>query len=294
MTPVSSTIVFMTSNHHIRGEPLQLFVTAEEQIAAQFVAARAAGEALTGFPGVIPATLADAYRVQDLAITQMSAPIGGWKVGRIFSPLAEKYDCNRLAGPILKRAIHVANAGERPTAFVYTGGFGAVEAEFLFRVGTPPPARQRRFSLEDAAAAIDCVHVGIEIASSPLATINELGPPVIITDFGNNNGLIVGPEIVDWRTNGFEHWDVVTAIDGLEVGRGAAYAFPDGPLGSVRFLLELLVERNIAVEKGTWISSGAISGVHDIRAGQHAEAQFGPDLQVACTLASVVRASSSA
>lgn len=279
----------MTSNHHNRGEPLQLFVTAEEQIAAQFVAARAAGEALAGFPGVIPATLADAYRVQDLAIAQMPAPIGGWKVGRIFSPLAEKYDCNRLAGPIFKHAIRMAGAGERPTGFVYAGGFGAVEAEFLFRVGTPPPPQQRKFSLEDAAAAIDSVHVGIEIASSPLATINELGPPVIIADFGNNNGLIVGPQIADWRTNGFEHWDVVTAIDGVEVGRGAAYAFPDGPLGSVRFLLELLVDRNITIEKGTWISSGAISGVHDIRPGQHAEARFGPEHHVACAVAAVTK-----
>ena len=34
--------------------------------------------------------------------------------------------------------------------------------------------------------------MGVEMAGSPLATINELGPTVVAADFGNNNGLILG------------------------------------------------------------------------------------------------------
>src|SRR3546814_1847543 len=67
------------------------------------------------------------------------------------------------------------------------------------RVGTPPPADQKRFTTEEATAHIDMVHLGIEIASSPLPTINDLGPTVTISDFGNNNGLVIGPAIADWR-----------------------------------------------------------------------------------------------
>ena len=36
----------------------------------------------------------------------------------------------------------------------------------------------------------------------------------------------------------------------------------------MRFLLELMAERGYVLAPGTWISSGAITGVHDVRVGQ--------------------------
>ena len=37
--------------------------------------------------------------------------------------------------------------------------------------------------------------IGIEIASSPLVNINDYGPAVVASDFGNNAGLLLGAEI---------------------------------------------------------------------------------------------------
>jgi 2-keto-4-pentenoate hydratase len=286
MTPVSNIINLLKVNP-LSGGPLQPIVLAEEKIAARFVAARAAGASLPGFPGGIPPTLADAYRVQDLAIAQIVGDIGGWKVGRIFPPLSEQYGSDRLAGPIFKKSICLADSLSTPTGQVFSGGFGAVEAEFLFHIGTAPKLGQIKFSLEEAASLVDRVHVGIEIASSPLAAINDLGPPVIISDFGNNNGLIVGSGIGGWQTCGFANWQVVTLIDGVEVGHGAASAFTDGPIGSVRFLMELLARRGVSLPPDTWVSTGAVSGVHDVVAGQSVEARFGSDMKVTCKVAAV-------
>src|SRR3546814_4680359 len=102
---------------------------------------------------------------------------------------------------------------------VFADGFAAAEAEFLLRVGTPPPADQKRFTTEEATAHIDMVHLGIEIASSPLPTINDLGPTVTISDFGNNNGLVIGPAIADWRGADIADWPVSLLINGREAGR---------------------------------------------------------------------------
>ena len=77
---------------------------------------------------------------------------------------------------------------------------------------------------------------------------------------------------------------VTTLIDGAEVGTGRAAAFPDGALGSVRFLFELMARRGIRLEAGQWISSGAITGVHDARPGQSVEARFNSGLSVRCSL----------
>lgn len=252
-------------------------------IAGRFLSARRQAVGLDLYPGDFPETLADAYAVQDAAVAAWGRPVLGWKVGRINPPHSDRFGADRLTGPIFTVANAGAN-GEGPDMPVFAEGFAAGEAEFLLRVGRAAPAGQARFTLDEAADLIDSVHVGIEIASSPLGSINKLGPVAIISDFGNNNGLVVGPAIPDWRSSGFEAWPVTTRIDGVEAGSGRASAFPDGAIGSARFLFELMAKRGIALTPGQWISSGAVSGVHDAAAGQRVEARFGDRFTVACRL----------
>ncbi len=254
-----------------------------DTIADRFLCARRSAEGLAEYPGEFPRSLADAYRIQDRAIAAWGRPVIGWKVGRILPPLSDQFGVDRLAGPIFASQIAAAN-GHEPEMPVFGRGFAAGEAEFLLRIGRTPPAGQDRFTLEEAADLIDAVHVGIEIASSPLGSINQLGPIAVISDFGNNNGLVIGAEIPDWRSSGFEQWEVSTLIDGIEAGTGRAASFPNGAIGSARFLFELMASRGIALLPGQWISSGAVSGVHDAAPGQRVEVLFGTEFRIACTL----------
>jgi 2-keto-4-pentenoate hydratase len=251
-------------------------------VADRFLGARRAAKPLYFYPGEFPQSLDEAYTIQDRAIAGWHKPVFGWKVGRIGEPFSRQYGAERLAGPIFD--VTVANDGDVPLLPVFDNGFAAAEAEFLLRLGQVPAPGKKRFELDEVAELIDAVHVGIEIASSPLAAINELGPVAIVSDFGNNNGLLVGPPIQNWRESGFEDWEVTTLIDGAEVGKGCAASFVDGAIGSARFLLELLARRGIAIQPGQWISSGAVSGVHEARAGQSIEARFGDDGIVTCSL----------
>ena len=251
-------------------------------IAGRFLAARRAAQGLEDYPGPLPQTLDGAYAIQDAAIAAWDRPVLGWKVGRVPPPLIERFGTDRLAGPIF--ITESALDGSGPEMPVFAEGFVAGEAEYLLRIGRTPPRGQDRFTLEETAALIEAVHVGIEIASSPLASINALGPVAVVSDFGNNNGLVVGPAIPDWRNSGFEDWPVTTRIDGVEAGSGRAAAFPDGALGAARFLFELMARRGIALEPAQWISSGAVSGVHDAAAGQTVEAVFDERFTVTCGL----------
>jgi 2-keto-4-pentenoate hydratase len=252
-------------------------------IADRFLSARRLAGRLDGYPGDFPATLDEAYAVQDAAIAAWGKPVLGWKVGRINPPLAERFGADRLTGPIFNVAFAGAGA-DSPDMPVFADGFAAGEAEFLLRIGKAPPVGQGRFTLDEAAELIDAVHIGIEIASSPLGSINQIGPIAVISDFGNNNGLVVGAEIPDWRSSGFEDWPVTTWIAGVKAGTGRASAFPDGAIGAARFLFELMAQRGIALTPGQWISSGAVSGVHDARPGHRVEARFAELYSVACTL----------
>ncbi|WP_420145613.1 2-keto-4-pentenoate hydratase [Sphingobium sp.] len=242
-------------------------------IADHFVSARRAATGFADYPGTPPATLEDGYAIQALALAQIADPVAGWKVGRILPPLDARYGCDRLAGPIF--ASMVGKASDDAEGLMFADGFGAVEAEFLFRIGKSPEPGKRHFTLEEAADHVDAVHIGIEIASSPFQGINSLGPAVTVSDFGNNNGLLIGPEVANWRSGDYADQTVVTRIDGAEIGQGTAAAFANGAIGSVSFILENLIARGIAVRPGWWISTGAVTGVHQVRPGQQVETDFG-------------------
>lgn len=253
------------------------------EIAHRFLAARRSAAGLSGYPGPMPTSLEDAYAIQDAAIAAWNRPIVGWKVGRVPPLLVQQFKTDRLVGPIFSSSAAHGD-GHEVEMPVFDKGFAAAEAEFLLRIGRAPERGQTRFTLEEAAGLIDAVHVGIEVASSPLRSINDLGPIAVVSDFGNNNGLVIGAAIPDWQTSGFEDWSVTTLIDGGDVGTGRACAFPDGAIGSVRFLFELMAHRGIALKPGQWISSGAVTGVHDSGPGQTVEACFGERFGVRCRL----------
>ncbi len=251
-----------------------------QRIARSFVEARRAGHGLPDYPGPVPTDLDTGYAVQDAAIALIDDTIGGWKVGRINPPID---GVDRLAGPIFSSA--VLDAAAEPIRMpIYTDGFGAAEGEFLLRIGAGFDPARTHYTMDEAAAAIDAVHAGIEIASSPFPGINTHGAPVTISDFGNNNGLIVGPRIATGAATDFNAWTVELLINGEPIGRGTTTTMLDGPIGAARFLFESLAARGIALAPGQWISSGAVTGVHPVVAGDSVEARFDGKLTVKCTI----------
>lgn len=255
--------------------------TDQQNIATAFLAARAKKTPLTLYPGAMPETMADAYRIQDAAIARDGRQIGGWKVGRIAAELARRYGDNRLTGPIFADEIVDGAGGTRPVMPVYADGFAAAEAEVLLCFGTVEDRDYDLFSVRDCIAE---VRTGIEIASSPFAEINRHGPAVTASDYGNNKGLVIGPPIADWRTRDLIRMPVEFAIDGETVGAATMEAMLDGPFGSALFLIRTLRARNIAIPPGTWLSSGAITGIHEMQPGQRGEALFDGKIRVGCMI----------
>ena len=258
--------------------------TSAEQIARAFVDARRTGVALAEYPGDMPDTLSEGYRVQDAALSMSPRTVAGWKVGKIDPPVE---GANRLAGPIFADQIVTAaveSAGTRTKMPVFANGFAAAEAEFLLRLGTAPDPAQACYTDDEARALVDAVHVGIEIASSPFRGINANGPAVTVSDFGNNNGLIVGALVANWRESDIGGWPVALLVNGVEIGRATAATMLDGPFGAVRFLVEHMALRGIALPAGTWISTGAVTGVHPVAIGDVVEATFDDRLALRCKI----------
>lgn len=111
---------------------------------------------------------------------------------------------------------------------VFAQGFAAAEAEFLLHVA---PGWNGTVPADDAETrkVLDAVHIGIEVASSPYPGINADGPPVTISDFGNNAGMVVGPALEGWETAAFETIGVRFEIDGETIAEATTATMLDGP-----------------------------------------------------------------
>ena len=234
-------------------------------IARVFVSARRSATFVPEFPGSIPPDMASGYAIQDAAIGLWQDSIAGWKVGLVPPPEQGRLGTNRLSGPIFSRK--VTRSGAVPTQLAaIVGGFAAI--------GVDASPDKTHWTLEEAAAVVGSWHLGMEFAASPLPTINDLGSTVVISDFGNNNGLIVGQRLDAALLSDPGQLYCRATIEGREVGQATAAAIPGGPLEAVRFLLGHLAERGRPLRAGQWVSTGAVTGVHRIFPGQSGSAEL--------------------
>jgi 2-keto-4-pentenoate hydratase len=253
-----------------------------EDIAAALVAARSEGRSFTQFPGVVPASMAEAYQIQELAMSRWQDKLVGWKIGYIPADWRSPGDPDRLVGPIWAQQCHHGEEQGSPVEVgIFTSGFAAVEAELVIRVGQDPPDHHRDgWTAEEAAGLEQDLLLGIEVASSPIPNINALGPTVIAADFGNNNGLVLGSVLTDQPD-----WAAIQLacyVDEHLVGEGSAENLPGGIHHGLATALNILAGRGRPVRAGMVFATGAITGIHPIRSGQHCrvDEQGGPSVEL--------------
>ncbi|HEY9293557.1 MAG TPA: hypothetical protein VIP98_19950 [Microlunatus sp.] len=250
------------------------------QLAQSLVDARRSATGLAEYPGPMPTDLDQAYAIQDAAMSDWPDNVVGWKAGLIAPVLRVPGGDERLIGPIWSRSVRQLTDSAELEMPVYADGFAAVEAEFVVRLDAPAPAAA--WSWEAVAELPHSVFAGIEIASSPFVEINDHGPAVTASDFGNNAGLVVGaqlPAAVD-----LAQVTVRTELDGDEIGLATGAAIPGGVLTSLAQTLSILGRRGRSVPAGTWFATGAVTGVHPAKVGQSAVINFGDLPALRCRL----------
>jgi 2-keto-4-pentenoate hydratase len=297
MTPVSLSLIIIIDREAVPPQPdgrSQNTVTRErvlsnpawteaaDQVAAAFVNARLAGSALEAYPGPLPDNLDSAYLCQSRAIDLWPDTVGGWKVGSIRPELARKLGRNRLIGPIFVKTIRHVAPGERLSFKTFDGGFAAAEPEYVLHIGEDAEPGKLRWTVDEARQLVGNVYQGLEIAGSPFPGINEHGPAVVVSDFGNNDGLILGAAVEGWRARPLEEWTSRLYIDGVLTGQGSVADLVGGPFESLRFALEQVARMGRSIGKGDYISTGAITGVHRIYAGQRVRAEFASGEAIDC------------
>lgn len=223
--------------------------------------ARQVAQALPGFPGDLPETFAQAYEVQRLSRAAWPDRVAGWKVGGVPPAFISSSGTDRLVGPIFSNRVKRASDNCSTAMPVFRDGFAAIEPEFIIEIGESPDQ--------------DRLYIGAEIASSPLPAINDIGPIAVICDFGNNNGLLLGDEIPGWQDIEPTATVVEAVIDGQIVGSRVLDDFRKDAVEAYLFMLDHAQRHDIALPRGTFVSTGAITGVHEAPIGARSRLDFG-------------------
>lgn len=255
-----------------------------QDISATFRQARSAGRALQAYPGgTVPADLGSAYAIQDMSMDAWPDKVAGWKVAMVQPAWRETYPAERVVGPVFGQAVWRAGREELDIP-VIEGGYAAVEAEFAVRIA-------RTIALDavfqdplDLLPHIDGVHAAIELAGSPLASLSALGPGAVVSDFGNNAGLVIGPSMpLDLLSDPSSALSE-SFVNGASAGSGGAVKVPGGPLAAVMFLVAVLKKRGRTLNAGEWVSTGATTGIHAVKPGDRVAAVFGEGVRIAARI----------
>lgn len=246
-------------------------------ISDALVAARLNCTPLDAFPGPLPQTLEQAYAVQMLSIPKWPAPVVGFKVGGVPESFREQYPTPWQVGPMFKDQMYNVASGESIYVTVFEGGFAAYEAEFVFAVTGLEKIKAPIDTIDEAVSYVTNIYLGAEIASSPNPEVNNLGPGSIISDFGNNAGVVIGPEAPLSLLEDISQLEVTLHIDDALIGKKRPTLGEGGPLGALRHILNYLAENGdkLDLPDTVLISSGAITGVHQSYAGTTSKIKFG-------------------
>jgi 2-keto-4-pentenoate hydratase len=249
-----------------------------DHISRAFLSARREAAALTDFPGNIPQDLTAAYAVQAKSIADWGEPVVGYKVGGIPPHWREQYPSPWLAGPVFPSLVHRVDNHGTIDIPVYAGGFAAFEPELVFTLGGLSALKGPIETVDEAKPFVKAVHIGAEIASSPFGDINDCGPGSIISDFGNQSGVVMAQEIDVACLDRITDIHCAMTINGEKIAQKSPADGDAGPLGALRFLLNHILAHppSMGLPDEIILSSGAITGVHRSVPSSTGHMDYGP------------------
>ncbi len=250
-------------------------MTEEElrQGASQILEARRTVTKLAGLADACrPMSVEDAYEMQRLATELWNDELVGWKVGATSKEVQTLFGMAEPAyGPVFKQTVYPSPARLKASAFQHL----MLEAEFAFTFGESLPARAKPYAREEVLAAIDALIPSIEIISPRFKRLIADHGPQMIADFFGNGGAVLGTPRKEWRDIDLAAHAVSLSIDGTKRQDGTGALVLGNPLNVVEWFVDALRSHGQTIEKGQFVMTGTMTGLHAPKPGETAVADFG-------------------
>lgn len=225
----------------------------------------------------LPATLAEAYAIQEALTRRLLAHYGGQQAGY-------KIACTNEAaqrflnldgpfhGPLLSALIHRSSAQLPATDF----SMRAIEPEFGFEMAQSLPPRGEAYTREEVTAAVGALLPAIEIVDSRYEAWTTIGAACLIADQAAHGAWVSGERVADWRALDLAAHEARLFINGAlnQTGRGAVVL--GHPLNALTWLANALREQGRGLKAGDLITTGVcVDEIYEAQPGDVIKADFG-------------------
>ncbi|HEY7608973.1 MAG TPA: fumarylacetoacetate hydrolase family protein [Alphaproteobacteria bacterium] len=245
-----------------------------EEAVELLIAARGDHRRLDAFPPTCrPQTFEDGHAIQEAFVKAWSVPVAGYKIGCTSAETQKLLGSpgpfpGRVFAPVLLKS----PAKVAAKAFHRLG----IEPEFAFTMARDLPARAAPYTREEAAAAVAALHGAIELVDSRWTDWFKVGVASIVADNGANGGLVLGPEVSDWRKIDLSRAKATLRFDDKFIAEGTGAAVLGNPLEALVWLANHLRARGYGLKAGDAVTTGTVASVHFAEPGMHVTADFGP------------------
>ncbi len=232
------------------------------------VTAYETGAAFTTASGEAPATLDEAYAVQNAVVQRLwisrGETIRGWKTG---GPSAE---ATPVAAPIPASRILASPAELIGENF----HFIAVEVELAYTLRHDLPPRDAPYGEVEVSAAVASMNVAIEVCDSRMREWRTADALWKLADMQLNAALVVGSPESDWQRIISQRQVAILEIDGRICAEKAGSHPYGNPVRLLPWLANHCALRCGGLRGGDVVTTGAWTGMHLVAPGAEVLARF--------------------
>ncbi len=245
-----------------------------QQAAATLWALWNAGETINSLPPhCAPNDEAEGRRAQLYFPKLADDTIGGWKIAGTSAGGQQHIGVAApLEGPYLKSKVHSDGA-----VLSMTGNHMAVaEAEFAFCFQQDLNSRTEDYSMEEILAAVGSLHPSLELPDSRLSDFAHAGAAALLADCACGRDWVVGAATsADWRDADLSRASTQLIINDKIVSQGTGADALGNPLTALKWVVNQLSKRKLAIQAGQFITTGVCGLPKPIQSGDRVTCDLG-------------------
>jgi 2-keto-4-pentenoate hydratase len=232
------------------------------------------GRAIDALPAPCrPVTRADGYAIQAEFDRLSGTTRVGWKIAAT-STAGQRHI--GVEGPLLGR-IFAARCHSPGTVIPIVGNrMRVAEPEFAFRFGRTLQPRATPYAVAEVMAAVDSLHLALELPDSRFVDFVQAGGPSLIADNACAHELMLGPAVTaEWRTLDLSQHPVRGSVRARYERSGSGANVLGDPRVALTWSINELATLGIAITAGEFVTTGTAVVPLEILSGDRITGDFG-------------------